>query len=257
MSQTGYASTLRSEILLKSAHDTDRHPTEIADLVGKRLVAVHELGGIGRKFNDGLVKQLTGSDLITARRIRENSFQFSPTHTFFVLANVTPHSDDPTEAMLRRLDLIPTHATFADASAPIVASLGTEGVRFDRQDDFPFLLTPERPGILAWLVQGARMYFERGIPRCNAVTAANGRYRERVDHLKSFLAACTVRESGAFVSSSGFYDTYQGWCNDHDVEGDERIFNPIIFGRRIADVGYRQHKGTAGIRGFIGLRLKA
>ena len=45
-----------------------RHPTEQADLFGKRAIICQETGE-GRRFNETLVKQLTGGDTITARRM--------------------------------------------------------------------------------------------------------------------------------------------------------------------------------------------
>lgn len=47
-----------------------RHPTEQADLFAKRLVVCQETGE-GRRFNETLVKQLTGGDGIRARRMQE------------------------------------------------------------------------------------------------------------------------------------------------------------------------------------------
>ncbi len=57
--------------LLMSSGDHDRHPTERADLFGKRLVAAIETEQ-GRRLNETLVKELTGGDPIRARRMRED-----------------------------------------------------------------------------------------------------------------------------------------------------------------------------------------
>ena len=252
---SGYAGTIRSEVLLKSLHGTDRHPTEIADLVGKRFVAVHELGGVDAKFNASLVKALTGSDLISARRIRENAFQFSPTHTFFCLANTPPRSDDATEAMLRRIVLIPARATFALQSDQAAKVLGTDGKRFVRKDHVAqAIVARERAGVFAWLVHGARQFLKDGLPSSKAIAAASERYRERVDHLKMFLNEECVFPKTAFSHIGVLFNAYASWCNDHEIDGPERMFSPDKLGSRLLDLGYRRDK-VDHVRGYWGLRL--
>jgi len=53
----------------------DRHPTELADLFGKRLVVSIE-SEQNRRMAESLVKQLTGGDKIKARRMREDFGNF-------------------------------------------------------------------------------------------------------------------------------------------------------------------------------------
>src|SRR6185503_14249926 len=62
-----YASPAAPDLLL-SRHG-ERHPTEIADLFGKRLVSCVEVGK-GRSFNEALLKWLTGGDRVKARLMR-------------------------------------------------------------------------------------------------------------------------------------------------------------------------------------------
>src|SRR5258706_565713 len=55
------------------------HPTELADLHGRRLVCSIE-SGEGKKLNEPLIKQLTGGDSIRCRRMREDFWSFKPSH---------------------------------------------------------------------------------------------------------------------------------------------------------------------------------
>ena len=66
---------LGEDYAIKAANDfllakRTEHPTERADLHGKRLVACVETGE-GRRLDETLVKDLTGNDKIRARRMRE------------------------------------------------------------------------------------------------------------------------------------------------------------------------------------------
>jgi putative DNA primase/helicase len=65
------------------------HPTELADLFGARFVASVE-SEEGRRLAESLVKQLTGRDRVKARRMREDFWQFDPTHTTFLATNHKP-----------------------------------------------------------------------------------------------------------------------------------------------------------------------
>src|SRR5204862_387580 len=62
------------------ASKSDKHPTEVADLFGKRFVSVNETADGGR-LSESLVKRLTSRERIRARRVHENNFEFAPCHT--------------------------------------------------------------------------------------------------------------------------------------------------------------------------------
>jgi putative DNA primase/helicase len=74
-----YAVVAPMELLISSIND--RHPTEIAKLMGARLVITQETQE-GRRWDEAKVKQLTGSDKLTGRFMRQDFFDFTPTHKF-------------------------------------------------------------------------------------------------------------------------------------------------------------------------------
>src|SRR5262245_61474280 len=79
-----YAIPVKPELLMRSRGE--RHPTEVASLFGKRLAIASESDD-GRQLNEGLVKQLTGGDKLQARRMREDFWEFSPTHKIVLQTN--------------------------------------------------------------------------------------------------------------------------------------------------------------------------
>src|SRR3712207_9581267 len=81
-------------------------PTERADLFGARFVASVE-SEEGRRLAESLVKQLTGRDRVKARRMRENFWQFDPTHTTFLATNHKPEVRGTDHAIRRRIKLVP------------------------------------------------------------------------------------------------------------------------------------------------------
>lgn len=65
------------------------HPTELADLQGARFVASIEVEE-GKRLAESLVKQMTGGDRIKARYMRQDFFEFDPTHKIWLAANHKP-----------------------------------------------------------------------------------------------------------------------------------------------------------------------
>jgi putative DNA primase/helicase len=99
-----YAVVAPMELLISSIND--RHPTEIAKLMGARLVITQETQE-GRRWDEAKVKQLTGSDKLTGRFMRQDFFDFTPTHKFLISGNHLPSLRNVDDAIRRRLLLVP------------------------------------------------------------------------------------------------------------------------------------------------------
>ena len=95
------------------ARNADAHPTAIADLFGRRLAVCQEIEG-GRSFAEATVKQLTGEDVIRARRMREDFWSFAPTHKLWLAANHKPNIHGTDHAIWRRIRLIPFTVTIPE-----------------------------------------------------------------------------------------------------------------------------------------------
>jgi phage/plasmid-associated DNA primase len=70
-----YAKASQPDLLLSKKQD--RHPVELADLRGMRLVTTVEAGE-SRAWDEVRVKWLTGGDTISARLMYGNPFSFTP-----------------------------------------------------------------------------------------------------------------------------------------------------------------------------------
>lgn len=65
------------------------HPTELADLQGARFVPSIEVED-NKRMAESLVKQLTGGDRIKACYMRQDFFEFDPTHKVWLATNHKP-----------------------------------------------------------------------------------------------------------------------------------------------------------------------
>jgi putative DNA primase/helicase len=86
-----------------------QHPEELARLDGMRMVVASETEA-GHKWRENRVKQLTGGDKITARYMRENSFDYYPQFKLTFLGNHAPAIASLDSAIKRRFLVVPfTH----------------------------------------------------------------------------------------------------------------------------------------------------
>jgi P4 family phage/plasmid primase-like protien len=137
----------------------DRHPTELAMLRGARLVTATETEA-GRYWNESRLKALTGGDMISARYMRGDFFQFAPTFKLMISGNYRPSLRNIDEAIRRRLHLIPFTVTIPPD---------------ERDPDLPDKMKAEWPGILQWMVDGCTDWRECGLAPPEAVTKATSR----------------------------------------------------------------------------------
>uniref|UniRef100_UPI00226BAE28 phage/plasmid primase, P4 family n=1 Tax=Methylobacterium sp. GC_Met_2 TaxID=2937376 RepID=UPI00226BAE28 len=99
-----YALNAAMEVFTASKHD--RHPTEIAALRGARLVTASETEQ-GRKWAEARIKQLTGGDVMRARFMRQDEFEFTPVLKLLIIGNNKPGLSSVDDAARRRFNLLP------------------------------------------------------------------------------------------------------------------------------------------------------
>jgi hypothetical protein len=82
-----YATKVPPELL--TVKRGEAHPAEKVTLFGRRLAAAMETED-GKRLAEAQVKELTGGDTITGRRMRENFWNFLPTHKLWIAGNHRP-----------------------------------------------------------------------------------------------------------------------------------------------------------------------
>src|SRR5699024_3858801 len=110
---------------------------DIAKLDGARFVSVTEPNE-GDRFDEGLIKQLTGGDRISARFLHQNEFEFIPQFKLWLATNHKPFIRGRDEGIWRRLSIIPFNLQIAKNEV-------------DKQ--LTHKLKQELQGILHWAVE--------------------------------------------------------------------------------------------------------
>lgn len=225
---------------------SERHPTEVADLRGKRLVICSESDS-GAHLAEGLVKRLTGKEQLRARPMRGNFFAFNPTHTLFYCVNHLPRIRGIDEAIWRRIPVIRFGVTFRDRTDP----KWKEGdpVKDPQMQEH---LIAEAPGILRLLVKEAGAWLaEPKIEMPVPIQKEMMVYREDQDLVGAFIAQQCAADPGASCSSSELLQCYLAWALEegHPSLG-QRTFTDLV-----AKHGYTRQRQSSGVRWF-GLRIK-
>lgn len=201
-----------------------QHPTERADLAGKRFVTTIEVED-GRRLAENFVKQLTGGDELKVRRMREDFWTLRPTWKIFMATNNKPEIKGTDFGIWRRVRLIPFSVV-----------IGPDKMDYTLMDK----LMSERSGILSWAAEGARLWREGGLSDPKEVLSATAEYRNNADVIGTFLADCCVLMPDLRCRASDLYEIFIDWYR-REMGGDEAL-SGTAFGRKLTDLGYKVEK---------------
>ena len=197
---------------------TDTHSTEKAQLFRARLAVAAETEG-SVKLAEASVKELTGGDRLSARRLYENPWHFNPTHSLWLQTNHLPEIAGTDEGIWRRVRVMrwPEH--------------------FDGDREDPTLkeqLSNELPGILNWVLHGAIAWQTDGLQEPQSVLDASDDYRRDEDQLSRFIDAMGYRLGGhLFCPSKQLMADWAGWTETE--LGRRRAGKELA--RRLRDIG--------------------
>ena len=110
-----YAANAPMETFMESRND--RHPTDLAGLMGSRLVTATETEQ-GRRWNESKIKEITGGDRVSARFMRQDFFTYVPAYKIVISGNHKPAIRNIDEAIKRRMHLIPFTLSITSTRRP-------------------------------------------------------------------------------------------------------------------------------------------
>jgi putative DNA primase/helicase len=231
-----YATVADMNTFLASNHE--RHPADLAKLRGARLVVAQELDK-GRRWDEAKIKTLTGGDKITARFMRGDYFDFTPTFKLFITGNHKPRLNNVDEAMRRRMLLVPFTVTIPES---------------ERDPDLMRKLEPEWPAILRWAIDGHLEWRRVGLAPPAVVRDATDSYFADQDVLAQWLDECVEQNRGrTFTLTRDLFASWKTWCDPRNLKpGSERAFSESLI-----EKGFPKHQDPKTRRSvFVGIELK-
>jgi putative DNA primase/helicase len=182
-----YAVTVPDRLFMANPGD---HPTELTTLMGARFAVAEELAE-GRNLNVKRVKDTLGTPTITARRMRSDNVTWLATHSLMLTTNYTPIVNETDHGTWRRLCLVVF--PFKYVRQEKLDALKTEGrltSRYRLRDpSVKRALDTADPGVLAWMVEGAKRWFDAGAimpPMPKRVAADTLAWRHEADPVLSY-----------------------------------------------------------------------
>lgn len=195
------------ELDVKVVFGTNQHPTGKTDFQGKRFCYVDDPSREDRDIDVGLIKQVTGSAVIRARKMHKDYYSFQATHKFWIAANYKPMIREQDDGIWERIKLIQCDKKYLEGQG--------------RDTGLPRKLLAEASGILYKLVQYAMVYFKHNeILTPPIIKQQVISYRLEMDILAGFISECVVTDSAATVDATILYNQYIAWANNNN---DRRI----------------------------------
>lgn len=207
--------------------------SDVARLKGARFVTSVEPNE-GMRINEGLLKQLTGDDIVTARKLYSEEFEFRPEFKLWMATNHKPIIRGTDTGIWRRVRMI-----------PFTVHIPPDKVDRNLKDK----LLGELEGIFAWAVKGVKLYNEQGLRMPAAVAAAVEEYRAEMDVISSFISSCCIVEAGRQVKANDLYRVYSEWCSRNN----EYCMSSTKFGTEVAKRFQKTKLRTCYIYCNIGL----
>lgn len=210
----------------------DKHPTDLAMLRGARMVSASETEE-GHAWSEVRIKQVTGGDVVAARFMRQDFFEYRPQFKLTIIGNHKPVLRNVDDAARRRFNIVPF------------------SFKPDRRDlQLETKLKAEWPGILRWMIEGCLDWQQHGLIRPQAVKEATAEYFEGQDLMAQWLVERCEARATAEAPSSALYRDWSSWAKQQGEEpGTSKAFSAAMERR------HAKKRAKTGVV-FLGLRLK-
>jgi len=216
---------------------------DLAQLPGVRLVTATEPSA-GQKWDDKLIKSVTGGDPIIARRLYQSHFTFNPQFKILIAGNHQPELKNVDTALLKRVMIAPMDRVATNPDR-------TLGLK----------LQDEAGMILRWMLEGCIAWQRDGLappPRVVEVTEA---YEADEDTMAAWLDEECEFSDEAWTTTEELYQSWQQWMNRQGVRfiPSSRLFNRELSsrtGQLAVETGFDVRRLKRNKWGYKGLELK-
>ena len=232
-----YAMTADFESFLHRERPGAPRP-DLARLRGARFVKSVEVGE-GRRWAEGLLKQLTGGDTVTARFLFGREFEYVPQFTLWIVANDAPEVSSDDDAFWRRLLRVPFDHEFISPDETIKQRLLNSDLA--------------GPAILRWAVQGCLEWQRFGIEVPEVVSRSTADYRSGSDPLRDFLDEQCVVGPDFHVRAKALYQAYRSHADESGIRPRDMLSN-TKFGLLLSRRFRRERDGRGNTYLGIGIR---
>ena len=208
-----YSTNIQPQAIMVKQQSSNANP-DIAKLAGARLVTTTEPND-GNRFDEGLIKQLTGGDRVTARFLYEDEFEFTPQFKLWMATNHKPFIRGTDDGIWRRMAIVPFAVQIPEN-------------KVDKK--LTHKLRREITAIMQWAVEGYLMWQQDGLKEPLVIKRQRDEYRIEMDSIEAFLQECCIRDNGVAEKASVLFQAYDNWARDNN----QYKMSSTKFGREIS-----------------------
>lgn len=228
-----YSNNMQAKSLMVKKNDNVN--TDIARLSKARFVTSSEPNE-GFRFDEGLIKQLTGGDKVTARFLYAEEFEYTPKFKIWVSTNHKPIIRGTDDGIWRRLVLIPFDVQIPEEKV---------------DKDLKYKLLREAPAILNWMAEGAYMWMQEGLAMPEKLKEAVQKYRNEMDTLGQFIEDCYKVDKNSSEKVSNLHQAYKTWSNDNLTS--TKVLGMKSFSQKMEERFVKESRRDANY--FIGIEI--
>ena len=227
-----YSDNMRADSLMVKTNGGVNN--DIAKLQGSRFITSSEPNE-GFRFDEGLIKQMTGGDTVTARFLYGEEFNFKPKFKIWITTNHKPIIRGTDDGIWRRMILIPFKVQIPEHKV---------------DKDLKYKLLREAPAILDWMIEGCLTWQREGLRMPQSILKASEHYRNEMDVIEYFVSEECERGEDYEVKAKDVFDIYKTWAD----ETGEYKMGQRKFGMKMKEK-YEAKRKSDGIY-YQGLKMK-
>jgi putative DNA primase/helicase len=238
-----YTKTDIAALTLKSRDDATELKPYIAKLRNVRVTVAPE--AIAKKQLDySLIKEITGSERLTARGMYKDIIDFDPTHTLWISGNKLPEMKQHDDGFGRRFKIIPFDYKIPEQDR-MAMNIALQ------------MYKKELSGILNWFVEGAMMLYKTNkMPECEIVERLSKSFRKDSDVYEMFLEECCNVDrnniSDYWVHKKLAWSAFYAWIKEANIY--EIVNRPLFTQEMTERLEFRI--GKKGKEFYLGFRIK-
>jgi putative DNA primase/helicase len=231
-----YATETPTDLIMETQN---QHPTGLTKLFGARLVVASE-SGKSKAMNVEVVKRLSGGDQVSARRMREDFWEFDPTHKIHLATNHKPRvQTDPDDPIWERLSLIEwTYIPIGERNIGLKTLLSSG---------------PDGSGFFSAVVAGCLEWLRIGLNPPASVQLATESYADESDNIGDFVEEWLIIEEGSKVTASALYSKYRDWAESNGVK---HTYAQRGLTNELTERGMGRSEKLTGVMYRVGVRIR-
>ena len=204
-----YYYSLAVSVLTEKSASSEKATPALNDCKGRRIITCQEPQK-NSTINASLLKQLTGADTITSRKLFENTESFVIEAKFFMMCNDLPNVDAEDGGLWRRIKVIPFVSRFVDGEP-------SKPNEFRKNKDLEMEIKKYASTFMSILLWYYKNKFKNNesITAPPEVTAVTDKYKRDHDMYRDFIEERLLYCPGQSIEDKDVYTVFKVWMKEN------------------------------------------